>query len=1039
MRGDRPVPAGDGGQGAVAGRPDAAIVLSDALPFAERWRRGAFSPLTIAVAFTVFACLVLALVVVQAYIYRGRQLAEAEVSLVNLTSVVAEHARQTVETVDMQLQNIRENMPAAMLAGDLSPEQQRLLVRRRDSTPDVYEFFVLDADGVFRATSADQMPATTDFRNTETYLHHLNDTADSLHVDKPMEGFVGRATGRQIIRVSRRLTSGDGEFAGVVVAAMAVDRFVSLYESMNLANRAVVSLSRSDGVRLARYPMIRSMLGRSYTHLEPFRSLVRTQDHGTFTRPYVGDGLVRLSAFRKVKDYPLVVTIGQSRDSILASWWHRSLTDGAITALLVIAVVLFAFIGLTQAQRRSGQAEQISRRFRRLADASADIAAAPSVSAILLQVSDVARELVPANIIIAGLADPADHERMDIQAAYLAGFFTQVRPQDCAAVTEALARTACHDRRALRLTREQMSLHMVPLPGDHGVSDALSMRGWLGVPLVEGHQCIGFIQLADRIRGEFSDTDQAVIEQLARIATVAIANMRLMQENRTALASAEDARAEAVKARQMVEAVINTAFDSFIKLDGAWRFIGANDYALAELGFALPDLLGRSIWDRFPDTLGTNFEQELHRAKAEQRLIEFEYNNPRNNRYFTVRVAPTNGDIAIYFRDITEQKDTEQQLRQAQKMEAIGQLTGGVAHDFNNLLTVILGNAELLLEEYKNDSRISRLVGMTQRAANRGAELVRRLLAFARRQALTPEVVDVNQLVLRLDDLLRRTLGEHIQIQLVRGGGLWQAYVDPSQLENAILNLAINARDAMGESGKLTIETSNAHLDAYYAEHNPGVTPGQYVLVAVSDNGKGIPSDIIDKVFEPFFTTKEVGKGSGLGLSMVYGFVKQTGGHIKVYSEIDQGTSIKLYLPRAASTVAASEPRQTRVEPAHGTETILLVEDDEMVRALIKEGLLSLGYEVHDFDQAARVLEAIDSGLRFDLLMTDVVLPGGLNGRKLADAVQARIPDARVLYISGYTENAIIHEGRLDPGVQLLSKPFRREDMARRIRAILDA
>ena len=388
--------------------------------------------------------------------------------------------------------------------------------------------------------------------------------------------------------------------------------------------------------------------------------------------------------------------------------------------------------------------------------------------------------------------------------------------------------------------------------------------------------------------------------------------------------------------------------------------------------------------------------------------------------------------------DVTERLEMDARLRQSQKLEAVGQLTGGVAHDFNNLLTVILGNAEVLSQSLQSDPPLQQLAEMTVTAAERAAELTKRLIAFARRQALEPKVIDLNRLVAGMDGLLRRTLAEDIDIEIVRAGGLWRALVDPSQLEIAVLNLAINARDAMPEGGRLTFETANVLLDCKYADTHEEVKPGQYVMLSVSDTGTGMEPEVIARAFEPFFTTKDIGKGSGLGLSMVYGFVKQSQGHVKIYSELGQGTAIKIYVPRADSDGDAVHWRAEAMPAPRGAEKILIVEDDLMVREHVSRQLLSLGYEVVSARNGPEALRILNQVHDFDLLFTDVVMPGGLNGRQLAEQVQKLFPNLPVLFTSGYTENAIIHHGRLDRGVHLLSKPYRKQELATKIRLVLD-
>ncbi|MEW6091513.1 MAG: PAS domain S-box protein [Pseudomonadota bacterium] len=390
-------------------------------------------------------------------------------------------------------------------------------------------------------------------------------------------------------------------------------------------------------------------------------------------------------------------------------------------------------------------------------------------------------------------------------------------------------------------------------------------------------------------------------------------------------------------------------------------------------------------------------------------------------------------------RDVTERHVLEERLRESQKLEAMGRLTGGVAHDFNNLLTVILGNAELLSARLARDPQLRPLAEMTAKAAERGAELTSRLLAFARRQALQPKTIDSNKLIASIEPMLRRTISEEIELEFVRGAGLWAAEADPSQLEVALLNLVINARDAMPEGGKLTLETGNAHLDDTYAALHDEVKPGQYVMISVSDTGTGMTPETLARAFEPFYTTKEVGQGSGLGLSMVFGFVKQSGGHVKIYSEPDHGTSVKLYFPRARTAQEPAPPKAPRETILRGSEHILVVEDDDLVREHLSAQLEGLGYKVTSATNGPRALNIIREREDIALLLTDIVMPGGMNGRELADEAVKLRPDLKVLFSSGYSENAIVHHGRLDAGVELLSKPYRLQELAAKVRKVLDS
>jgi signal transduction histidine kinase len=381
------------------------------------------------------------------------------------------------------------------------------------------------------------------------------------------------------------------------------------------------------------------------------------------------------------------------------------------------------------------------------------------------------------------------------------------------------------------------------------------------------------------------------------------------------------------------------------------------------------------------------------------------------------------------------------QLRQSQKMEAIGQLTGGLAHDFNNMLSVIVGSLTLLKRRLaRGEADVGKYVDTALEGADRAANLTHRLLAFSRRQPLAPQPVDANKLVAGMSDLLRRTIGEQIRVETVLAGGLWRTRVDRGELENAILNLAVNARDAMPDGGRLTIETANCHLDDSYASAHVEVPAGQYVLVAVTDNGCGMTPDVATNAFDPFFTTKGAGKGTGLGLSQVHGFVKQSGGHVKIYSEPGEGTTIKLYLPRfhGAEEIAAVRTVDGPGPRGDADTLILVVEDDDRARQVTAESLRELGYSVVHAGSAASALKILDAHPGVRLLFTDIVMPD-VNGRRLAEEALRRVPGLKVLYTTGYTPNAIVHNGVVDPGVQLISKPFTLEQLARKVHAVLDS
>jgi PAS domain S-box-containing protein len=418
------------------------------------------------------------------------------------------------------------------------------------------------------------------------------------------------------------------------------------------------------------------------------------------------------------------------------------------------------------------------------------------------------------------------------------------------------------------------------------------------------------------------------------------------------------------------------------------------------------------------------------------------------SRWISWNSTLEDGLVYVYGRDVTEEKvsaealaSAEDALRQAQKMEAVGQLTGGIAHDFNNLLTGILGSLEMMQRKAAQGRTgdVERYAAAATSSANRAAALTQRLLAFSRRQSLDPKPVDANELVRGMEELLRRSIGETIELEMVASGGLWRTRCDPNQLENAILNLAINARDAMPDGGRLTIETSNASIDASYAARNRFAAPGQYVTISVTDTGTGMTPDIIAKAFDPFFTTKPIGQGTGLGLSMIYGFARQSEGFVNIYSEVGQGSTIRVYLPRYYGKEAIEdEPAEEQdARRSDDGEVVLVVEDETAVRALVVDVLEELGYRTVEAVDGPSGLERLRSLPRIDLLVTDVGLPG-LNGRQLADAARALRPDLKILFVTGYAHNAAVGNGLLEPGMEIITKPFAIDKLATRIRTIIE-
>ena len=508
--------------------------------------------------------------------------------------------------------------------------------------------------------------------------------------------------------------------------------------------------------------------------------------------------------------------------------------------------------------------------------------------------------------------------------------------------------------------------------------------------------------------------------------------------------------AEVARSRALLDAVIENIPDPIVLKDAAdgFRYVMVNQAGERLMSMDRFEIIGHVDHELFPADQATAFVEEDHEVMASGQTHDYP-ERPLTTRngvrlIDTCKVPILAGSGGGRFllgivRDVTEQRSLEAQLRQTQRMHAVGRLTGGIAHDFNNILAIILGNIDLLREQLAEGTEPAEMADEALAAASHGAELVRRLLAFARMQHLEPTVLDVNARLPSITSLLKRTLGEAIRVQVKRVDGLWPALVDPTQVDDALVNLAINARDAMPHGGSLTIETGNATLDEDYAAHHLEVVPGHYVMLAVSDNGTGMAPAVIARAFEPFFTTKGESGGTGLGLSQVYGWVKQSGGHIKIYSEVGHGTTIKLYLPRAdvpREPAAAPAPAADGAAPTAGHETVLVVEDNPKVRATVLRQLADLGYLALEAEDGESALDVVRSGTPFDLMLTDVVMPGGMTGYELAEAARALRPDLKILFTSGYTELAASAD--LAEAGPLLSKPYRKADLGRAVRAILD-
>ena len=619
-------------------------------------------------------------------------------------------------------------------------------------------------------------------------------------------------------------------------------------------------------------------------------------------------------------------------------------------------------------------------------------------------------------------------------------------------------------------------------PPYNGMPDGhLPVRSYLAVPVVSrSGDVLGGLFFGHHQVGVFTERAERIVTALAAQASVAIDNARLYQMSQLEIAARREAEENLRRLNESLERRVTqraqelaASETSRVESERRFRLLvqSVRDYAIYMLdpsghvvnwnpgaerlkGYAREEIIGQHF-SRFytDDDRNAGIPRTALATARETGKFEAEGWRVRKDgsRFWaSVVINPIKDadDNLVGFakvtRDLTDKRAADERTQQAQKMEGIGQLTGGVAHDFNNLLTIIIGNLETLQRNLAapqtERDKLQRSAENAMRGARRAESLTHRLLAFSRQQPLDPKPINVARLVGGMSDLLRRTLGEQVTVETVFGGGLWQALADPHQLEIAILNLAVNARDAMPDGGKLTLETANAHLDEKYAATQAEVVPGQYVMIAVTDTGCGMTPEVKARAFDPFFTTKDVGHGTGLGLSQVYGFVKQSRGHVKIYSEVGEGTTIKLYLPRvlAGSASAEDETHQVRARGS-SHETILVVEDDPDVRAFSSESLRELSYSVIEAQDGAEALGLLDAHPDVKLLFTDIGLPGGINGRQLAERARLRRPGLKVLFTTGYARNAIVHGGRLDPGVELITKPFTQAALSEKLRSILDA
>ena len=908
----------------------------------------------------------------------------------NITAVLGVHTSRIIKSIALVLTEISGEESLGISGRGLDRlEAHALLKRYLGAAPMVRSFFVIDEDGFLVVDSGSPRPERIDSSDREYFTAVKNMSNPRLHVGKPIKS---RVVGTWFVPMSLRLLGPDGEFAGAVVAGVELSYFQDLFATIETGPGGSIALLHRDGDLLLRSPMLPDAVGRQFKDIFLFQHALLNSPSGSYETESTLDGASRLFSYQAIADTPLIVTVGLARDDVLESWRSNLEAYAAVTAAFCAAIGLLIVLLVRNQLRRdelAAAALRSSRRFRSIFDGSVDGLIAMDHAGRILMMNQASARMFA-----------CDASQMVGQSV------SQLMPE---------------------LHFSARDGHLKDRSGNKIAQAAGSGRE------LEGRALNGATVPLDLTISEIVEDGRSIFIGALR---------DLTERNKTAAALRE------IEERfQVLAESINVVPYSFrVGVRGWLDYVGPQVEAM--LGYPAPDWTQQNFWREHvhPEDIEAILAQE-HKLVPTGENYELEYRMiAADGRTVWIRDIvrmsnPADGGKVGFgvLVDISDIKQRDRQLAQAQKMEAIGQLTGGVAHDFNNLLTVIVGNAEALVDNAGDNEQMRRAAEVTLAAALRSADLVQRLLAFARQQTLRPTEVDVNLLVSSMNELLRRSLGEDIDVQIVLSGEPCCAIADPSQIEAAILNLAINARDAMPNGGKLVIETANTALGEDDVEDSADVVPGRYVMIAVTDSGAGMPPHVQARAFEPFFTTKEVGKGTGLGLSMVFGFARQSGGHAKIASEMGRGTTVKIYLPSVKSK-AVKAGRADLSDSFHprGSERILVVEDDPLVRDFVVGQLADLGYETLSVSNGPEAMKILTTGEAVDLLFSDIVMPGGINGRELAQQALRLRPQLKILLTSGYSEKSAASHDGVSVMLSILSKPYGRKQLASAIRGALD-
>jgi PAS domain S-box-containing protein len=921
---------------------------------------------------------------------RNQALEDTERELGNIGSVLAEQTAQSFRALDLVQASIIEHMRAKEVETEHHLEQlmgrqsiHHMLVDKISGLPQIDAVTIINEHGRLINFSRYWPIPQIDVTDRDYFKTLRDDPERTFWLSKPVQS---RGSGTWTIYLARKITSSDGRFLGLVLGAMRLQYFDNQFSSIAFNEKqGSIALFRNDGMLLTRYPELPGTVGRIYTRLAG----VKGRTDGVMRVVSELDGKNRMVAIRLVRGFPAVVTISTTVAAATAQAERDALRLAGAGGALALAVGILVFV---VAWRTGAERERVQRQLvlqqRKLDaainnmtqglvmfDADGRIALSNDRHMAIYQLS---RDAVA----------PGTELRTLVEARKAAGTFAGDVDGYCSDVMASLRQGGSA---FTNVTPDGRMIHVIdkPMPGG----------GWVAT-----HEDVTEHRRAEAERDRSRDLLDKVIENVP---------VMIIVKNATDLSYA----------------LLNKASEKRIGLDD-----GSG--------------IGKTARDIFDPATAERLESADRRCLASGQILvldDHEIRLPdgdsRIQKSTRVPIIGDNGEpqyLLIVAEDLTERKAVERQLQQAMKMEAVGNLTGGVAHDFNNLLMVMIGNLDLLAEEIADHAPAREKVEIILQSALAGAELTRQMLAFARRQPLNPKRVSLPDLIKATGRLLGRTLGDDVTLELRLADDLWAVCVDESQLQASIVNIAINARDAMPGGGTLIIEAANTFVDADNNASRERLAAGDYVVISLSDTGVGMSPEHIARVFEPFFTTKPHGKGTGLGLSMVYGFAKQSGGHVSIYSEIDRGTTLKLYLPRDTSGATQRPAHGTDLLPLGGGETVLAVDDNKDVLATVSRQLTDLGYNVVTAGSAFSALRLLEGGVAADLLFSDIVMPGGLSGKDLADEARRKYPELKILLTSGFTDAFLANDADLHSTYGLLVKPYRKHDLAAAVRRALD-